>query len=136
MSPKRLSLPRLPEKAYLLPERKIGTCNIEVERPQNWQIYENQIEHVNKKYENGNLLSLYDAIVLCRASEIPLPDWLSDALQEFFVSAIKGDFRGESGAYNSIFAVLARMPQKAFKPTQFGASKNLKRTKVKKRMFS
>jgi hypothetical protein len=108
MSPKRLNLPKLPQKAYLLPERKIGTCTVEVERPLNWKIYEYQIEFAKNKYESGNFLSLYDAIALCRASETPLPDWLSDALQEFFVSAIKGDLIGESGAYNSIIGRISK----------------------------
>jgi hypothetical protein len=57
-------LPKLPAHTYLLDERQIGRCKLETERPKNWGVWASQLNHIKNKFEDGNILALYDGIVM------------------------------------------------------------------------
>jgi hypothetical protein len=98
------TLPKLPAHAYLLDERQIGRCKLETERPENWGVWANQLIYIKNEFEGGNILALYDGIVMCRAAEIPLPGWLAEGLQSFMVAALTDGISGTPGRSNAPFA--------------------------------
>jgi hypothetical protein len=74
---------------------------VTVKRP---YFYRHMIRAVNRcegRFEDGDILAVYDAILLCELGGLPLPMWLSHAVRDLVVNALTGGVRGSKGRSNS-----------------------------------
>lgn len=77
------------------------SLRVTVTRPVGWAAWEQQLPHIQKRYEAGNPLALFDGIVACGRAEIPLPPWLISGLKTHLVESMTGRNKGARGRSNT-----------------------------------
>jgi hypothetical protein len=74
---------------------------VEVERPVDWEHSEARLEVCKDRFDAGNALALHDALLRCEAAELPIPQWLAEALKNVLRLSFDGDIKGQRGKGNS-----------------------------------
>lgn len=73
-------------------------------KPPGWAHWEGQLEHIQERYEAGNFLALFDALIACQKAQCVMPDWLAGALKDFLVASLKRELPRKDGRSGNALA--------------------------------
>lgn len=76
----------------------------EYKRAPNWELWPSQLKWAKERYDQGNILALFDALALCRRGNLPLPEWAYKGLMDFGAGALTGELPKKRGRAGSLFA--------------------------------
>jgi hypothetical protein len=62
---------------------------------------ERQLGFLERSYKGGNVLALYDALIMCEQAQCAIPPWLAEALKDFVHGALTGAKTGKRGRSNN-----------------------------------
>ncbi|MFT5651726.1 MAG: hypothetical protein ACI9TZ_003223 [Yoonia sp.] len=74
---------------------------VTVKRPYFYRDMVSAVFRCEGRFKDGDILAVYDALLLCELGGLPLPMWLSHAVRDLVVDALTGGVRGSRGRGNS-----------------------------------